>query len=108
MHSQLFRTEDLKLNKYRFIDTQVLEEMDLPLFLLPVKYDDALYALKEAESCYRKWFSARDDNGNVSDLYSRDDTKYYLRWSETTEQPFVSLISGPAKPLISPAFIFNN
>ena len=80
MHEQLFRTEDLKLNKYRFIDTQVLEEMDLPLFLLPVSYDDALYALKEADLCYRKWFSVRDGGGNVSDLYSRDDRKYYLRW----------------------------
>lgn len=49
MHEQLFRIEDLKLNKYRFIDTQVLEEMSLPLFLLPVSFTDALYALKEAD-----------------------------------------------------------
>jgi hypothetical protein len=33
--------KNLKLNMYRFIDSQVMEEWNQPLFLLPVSFKDA-------------------------------------------------------------------
>ncbi len=40
-HYGIMGDKDLKLNMYRFIDTQVMEEWKQPLFLLPVSFKDA-------------------------------------------------------------------
>ena len=74
---------DLQLNKYRFIDTQVMEDWKQPLFLLPISFKDAIHVAKAAKQKYGSWFSSRNPNSNtVSDFYSRNDKFYYLRWQE--------------------------
>ena len=106
MHEAVFRLSDLQFNQYRFIDTQVLEDMDQPLFLVPFSYNDSFLAIKDAKECYRKWFPLRNNAGFISNTYSRNDEKYFLKWHET-EKDFKGIIGGTMKPLVTPTFVFN-
>ena len=58
---------DLQLNRYRFIDTQVMEGWQQPLFLLPVSFKDAIQVASAAKQKYAGWFNSRNPNdGEVS------------------------------------------
>jgi hypothetical protein len=56
---------DLQLNKYRFIDTQVMEDWKQPLFLLPISFKDAIHVANAAKRKYKAWFSSREVNSDT-------------------------------------------
>jgi hypothetical protein len=56
--------------------------------LLPVSFDDALAAQKEARDQYPKWFSERDERGLIRKSYRLDADGYYLRWHSAEQNQF--------------------
>jgi hypothetical protein len=109
-HQRLTGLDVLIQDKYRFIDLQVLETMQQPLFLVPVSFIDAFVLQDKARGQYPSWFNKRDLLGvNISPSYRKMKDGYYLRWHSSDLPDFKHLLGGQGylPPLIKCTFQFS-